>query len=114
MLFVNCSKDDDDQVIEQEIVFINSDGTLIGDGCLDPKNEYAVQITIKSNSEKLRSQEVINYTVNGNLYSVTFTELGTKKIPVNFIGGTNIIQVVNSDLEWSLYFPSQGDFELVE
>lgn len=98
MLFLSCSKEDDFQLLDPEIVFVNVDGTPVLDGdCLDSNKTYALQITLLSNGAgEFKSKEVVEYTINGAVYSVTFTELGTKRIPLNFINGINVAQLIES------------------
>ena len=97
ILVLGCSKEDDFQLLDPEILFVDSDGTtLVKEECLDSNNTYALQITLLSNNGEFRSNEIIEYTINGVVYSVTFTELGTKIIPLNFINGTNVAQLVES------------------
>ena len=104
MFLLGCSKDDDFELLEPEIVFVNTDGNSVLEGwCINSNESYALQITLKSNgSGKLKSKKKIDYTINGVPYSVTFTELGTKTIPVNFIEGTNVAQLIESGNSISL------------
>jgi len=97
MLILGCSKEDDFQLFDPEIIFVNSDSTLVLEGdCLDSDKTYALQITLSSNNGDFKAKQIIEYTINGVVYSVTFTELGAKTIPLNFINGINIAQLVKS------------------
>ncbi|MEX1383048.1 hypothetical protein, partial [Lutibacter sp.] len=104
IVFLGCSKDDDFKLLDPEIVFVNSDGNSVLEGwCIDLNENYALQITLKSNGNgKFKTKKKIDYTINGVPYSVTFTELGTKTIPVNFIEGTNVAQLIDTGESISL------------
>lgn len=103
ILFSNCSKDDELEILNPEIVFVHQDGSTVVSGeCIDSKEQYALQITIKSKSRGTFKPIKVDYTLNGIVKSVIFTELGTRTVPVSFIDGMNIVQIVESGITFSV------------
>ena len=45
---------------------------------------------------------------------MVFTEEGGKLNTINVIEGTNTVQIIGTNLENTINFVAQGDFELVE
>ncbi|MFD1063285.1 hypothetical protein ACFQ1Q_08495 [Winogradskyella litorisediminis] len=121
VLFVvlGCSGDDD--APEQPVINVTNlrvlaqDGFNVGVGsCINPNENYLVEITISTqNSVQLIEPVVVSYTVNGNTSSVTFTEIGIKTIPVNFVTGENVVELVDSGDSVTLNVIAPTQFELI-
>ncbi|SHG51796.1 hypothetical protein [Winogradskyella jejuensis] len=118
-LTFSCSGDDDNT--EEAIIDVTNLRILAQDGfsvgvsdCIDPNENYLVEITISTqNNIQLTEPVVVNYTVNGNTSSVTFTQVGIKTIPVNFVTGENVVELVESGTSVSLTVVAPSEFVLL-
>lgn len=120
-IHLGCSKDDDDDLkitIESfdatEIEFVYSDGSSISaNECIIPNEPYAIQIKTTKNSSGNTNVSKIGYTINGALYSMSFSEAGTKRNPINLVDGRNIAELSATATTDEISYYSQDDFELV-
>jgi hypothetical protein len=125
-IVVACSKKDDheeapvpDVKIESfdpiSIKFVHADGTLIlTDECIGPDLEYAIEIeTVKKSNGNTTVSEV-EYTLNGTLYSISFSQAGLKRNPITLIEGNNMAKLVLKAISSEVKLVVQGDFTLVE
>ena len=115
-LCVNCSGDDDFSTFSPKTInFVNSDGTFILENdCVNPNEQYSIAIDVNTVGAGPSQPTQIEYTINGALYSATFTNDGIKEIPITLQEGTNIAQLVNNGVSSTVYITTQDDFELVE
>ncbi|MDB9859345.1 hypothetical protein OAC43_01405 [Flavobacteriaceae bacterium] len=91
------------------------DGTSIESGaCISPDLSYAIQIVTTKNNEGNTQVSQVEYTINGAVFSMSFTEAGAKRNPITFVAGKNIAEIVKTANSTELSFISQDDFELVE
>lgn len=115
-LITGCSKKDSADTFYEPlgIEFVLQDGTpiLAGD-CIDPDANYAIRIRVSTGGDTSVKTTVIQYTVNGNLSSVTFTNSQTKTINVPIVEGENIAQLVNSGFGSSIYLLATSEYEIV-
>ena len=103
------------KIIANKIGFVFANGSEIPNGgCLDFNKEYAVfiEVLVEGNGNIVPTE--IEYTLNGVLYKMVFNEEGGKLNAINIKEGQNVVQIVGTDLESTIYFTAQGDFELVE
>jgi len=123
-----CSKDDDNtrtivveevKVIETfnpiSITFVYEDGSSIqSDDCISPDLNYAIQIETTKNNEGNTNVSQIEYTINGALYSMSFSQAGIKRNPIVLVNGKNIAELVSTAVSVELNYTAQDDFELVD
>ena len=117
-LMLNCSSDDTQG---EAVVNVTNLRVLLQNGisvdtsaCLNPNDNYFVEITIAvENNVPLNEPYIINYTVNGNTNSVTFTEAGIKTIPASFSTGANLVALVDSGQSLSFTITAPPEFVLV-
>ena len=124
LLFLGCSKNDDDGGTQSKTVesyepaaieFVHEDGSRIQlDECITPDEAYAIEITATKNDEGNTQVSKIEYTINGSLYSMSFSEAGTKRNPITLVDGKNIAQLSATAETDEVFYTSQGDFELVD
>ena len=108
-----CS-DDDELFIKDEISFVNADESkLLESDCIDPNGNYMLLVKVYSNKTEDFPMKIA-YTLNRELYSITFKSSGSKTIPIRLDEGVNIAQIVSSGAENRVNVVSQGDFELVD
>lgn len=116
LVFSGCSKEDKSIIISpSSISFVHEDGTIIAtDECINPDGKYAVKI--ETTSEGSGEYEVIrvDYTINGDLYTMTFLEEGVQINPVTLLDGENTAQIVESGFTSNINFVKQDEFQLVE
>ena len=114
-----CSKDEEEEEFRtfspSAINFINKEGALIsGNDCVDPNNEYLIEIKVNAVGSGTSQPTRVEYTINGALYSMTFADDQSKTNPIILVEGENIAQLVESGFSSSVFRINQGDFELVE
>ena len=122
-LILGCSKNDNDsdvttQTIESfdpvSIEFVDENGVMVtADDCITPDKFYEVQITTVKNVKGNTDVSKIEYTVNGALYSMSFSQAGTKRNPITLVDGRNIIELVKTSESVEVNYVKQGDFEEV-
>jgi len=121
-LIMGCSKNDEDVEIfstvesfePTSIEFVHEDGTSISDNeCIMPQKSYAIQIkAVKKNNGNTKVSKV-EYTINGVLHSMSFSEAGTKRTPIILVNGENIAELSATTLSDKVKFVEQDDFQLV-
>ena len=121
-LIMGCSKNDEDVEIfstvesfePTSIEFVHEDGTSISDNeCITPQKSYAIQIkAVKKNNGNTKVSKV-EYTINGVLHSMSFSEAGTKRTPIILVNGENIAELSATTLSDKVKFVEQDDFQLV-
>ncbi|WP_406682779.1 hypothetical protein N1F78_08750 [Seonamhaeicola sp. MEBiC1930] len=119
-----CSKNDDDPVpppvtVESfdpvSIEFVHEDGTSISStDCITPDEAYAIQITTTKNSNGTTDVSKIEYTINGALHSMSFSEAGTKRNPIVLVDGNNKAELTITATSDEIYFVSQDDFIMLK
>jgi len=124
MLFLGCSKNDDDGGTQSETIesyqpvaieFVREDGSSISStDCITPDETYAIQVTTTENSKGNTTVSKIEYTINGALYSMSFSQAGTKRNPIALVDGKNIAELSATATTDEIVYVSQGDFELVD
>lgn len=120
-LIMGCSKNDDDSVSNtvesfdpKSIEFVHEDGTSISENeCITPHQSYAIQITTIKNNNGTTKVSKIEYTINGVLHSMSFSEAGTKRTPIILVNGVNIAELSGTTLSDEVKFVEQDDFQLV-
>ena len=105
LLILGCSKSDDSAVtptpdVESKVIesfdpisisFVHEDGTSISsDECITPNVAYAIQIETKKNSQGNTQISKVEYTINGALFSMSFSQAGIKRNPISLVNGKNI------------------------
>ncbi|RZS92450.1 hypothetical protein [Aquimarina brevivitae] len=115
LVFVGCSKDDGVTTFSaNSINFVQSDGRAIVDrDCIDPNGQYAIVIEANAVGSGPDTPTKIEFTVNGALYSTTFTNDEMKIIPITLQDGNNIAELVTNGISSSIYVIVQDDFVLV-
>ena len=115
MFFFGCSSDDDHTPVPPKISFVHADGSKIADNeCISPSVKYAIKIEINSIYNKKAKPVRIDYSVNGVLYTMTFSNNGSQINPITLVDGNNMAQIVGSEYKVNLKYIDQGDFKLVE
>lgn len=121
---LGCSKNDDNPVqptttVESfdpvSIEFVYDDGTSIALGeCITPNEAYAIQITTTKNSSGTTAVSKIEYTINGALHSMSFSQAGTKRNPIELVNGRNVAELSSTGTSSEVNYTEQGDFKLVD
>ncbi|MBW1298597.1 hypothetical protein [Aquimarina litoralis] len=116
ILFYNCSNEDDvTTFVPISINFAYPDGTVIlEDDCINPAEQFSIAIGVNTFGVGPSIPTKVDYTVNGALYSTTFTNDEIKMIPITLQEGTNIAQIVNNGRSSTIHITTQDDFVLVE
>jgi hypothetical protein len=119
---LGCSKNDDPVPIPVTvesfdpvtIEFVNENGTSItANDCITPGESYAVQIRAIKNSNGNTKVSKVEYTINGALFSMTFSEAGIKRNPIVLVNGKNIAELSATGSSNEVTYIEQGNFELV-
>ena len=128
LLIISCSKSDDSNdtttpVIESKVIesfdpisisFMHEDGTSISsDDCINPNIAYAIQIEATKNSQGNTQISKVDYTINGALFSMSFSQAGIKSNPISLVNGKNIAELVTTAISTEVTYIVQGDFQLV-
>ena len=111
---IACNNDDTSSktINDFKVSFVYDDGTAIAQGaCIEPDGKYALAI---QGFQLNQFNPEVKYVLNGVNYTTSFTKEETQIIPVTLVAGQNVIQVAESSVKASLYYPVQGGFELVE
>jgi len=112
-LFLACTEHEETAIYPQNISFVHADGTIIAaNECIDPNAKYAIQI--QTNFVDLKRPFRVDYSVNGVMFSMTFTDKATMINPITLSNGNNVAQIIGTDHKATLKYIDQGDFELVE
>ena len=113
---MSCSNDDDVTTFSpRSISFIYSNGiSLSADDCIDPNAQYAILIDVNAVGNGPSVPTKVEFTVNGAVFSTTFTDRQAKSIPIAIKEGVNIAELVKSGVSSTVYVVLQDDFELVE
>lgn len=126
--FQSCSNSDDDggdngphqeeetiSLRATTITYKHGNGTAISNNeCLNPEEDYLIEISVQRVGTNEIKPTQIQYTINGALYSMTFTNVGTQTNPVTVVEGVNLAQLVDTGLQDEIHFIFQGDFDLVQ
>lgn len=114
IVFFGCSDHEDEITIyPQGISFVHADGSEISKNeCINPDLKYAVKV--KTNYVDAKRPFRVDYSVNGVVYTMTFTTSISQINPVTLSNGTNSAQIIGSNYKAVLNYVDQGDFELVE
>jgi hypothetical protein len=112
--FFGCSDEEEERIIyPQSISFVHADGSKIDDNeCINPNVKYAIKI--ETNFFDVKRPFTVDYSVNGVLYTMTFTDTNSRTNPVTLTNGDNSAQIKGSNIKAVLKYIDQGDFELVE
>lgn len=125
---LGCSKDNEsviapgdllNSVVETydpvSIKFVYEDGSAVQTAdCLSPDAIYAIEIEATKNNSGNTKISIIEYTINGVLYSMSFSEAGIKRNPIVLADGKNIAELVSTANNTEITYVVQDDFELVE
>ncbi len=121
---LGCSKNDDNPApppvtVESfdpvSIEFVHEDGTgITANDCITPEEAYAIQITTTKNNNGNTAVSKIEYTINGAIYSMSFTAAGTKRNPIVLVDGRNVAELSSTGTSSEVNYIEQGDFELVD
>ncbi|WP_281233897.1 hypothetical protein [Flavobacterium gelatinilyticum] len=117
-VFFSCSDDKEREPEEiaisaQSISFVHADGSKIAENeCISPNVKYGIKI--ETSHADVNRPFRVDYTVNGVVYSMTFTTALSQVNPVTLSNGVNAAQIVGSNHKAVLTYIDQGDFELVE
>jgi hypothetical protein len=114
MVSFSCSDHEDEITIEpQSISFVHADGSKITENeCISPNVKYGIKI--ETNHADLYRPFRVDYSVNGVVYTMTFTTTTSQVNPITLINGNNAAQIAGSNYKAVLKYVDQGDFELVE
>ncbi len=118
IIFSNCSNDDRPEstiVKPTSISIVKADGTFISVfDCVNPSEKYSVLIKVEGEGGGPVEKSVVEYTLNGELYSMTFNRVEDQMNQITLIEGENIIQLVATGFIAKVSYVTQGEFELVE
>ncbi|MFC4635186.1 hypothetical protein ACFO3O_14840 [Dokdonia ponticola] len=127
LCIIACSNDDDTapviQMEEEEVVnfvvnsirFLDQDANVLSSSsCIDPSLEYFVQITVANNSDPNVVPTRVDYTFNGALSSVTFTNSNPIQTPVTLREGVNNVQLLSNGQTTNIFLVLPSEFEIVE
>jgi hypothetical protein len=119
MIFACSPEDIPTTVVEsftpKSISFVYADGSSITSGeCLSPNSAYAIQIEATKNEKGNTTVSQVAYTVNGVLYSMSFSAVGISYLPIELVEGKNIAQLVETGLTEEIAYVLEDDFILVD
>lgn len=114
IVFLSCSHYEDEIVISpQSISFVHADGSKIAENeCINPNVKYGIKI--ETNYVDQNRPFRVDYSVNGVVYTMTFTTTTSQINPVTLTNGDNAAQIIGSNYKAVVKYIEQGDFELVE
>ncbi|SHN19466.1 hypothetical protein [Flavobacterium pectinovorum] len=113
IVFFGCSDQDEITISPQSISFVHADGSKIAENeCISPNVKYGIKI--ETNYVDQNRPFRVDYSVNGVVYTMTFTVKTSQVNPITLINGNNDAQIVGSNYKAVLKYVDQGDFELVE
>ncbi|MFH6951050.1 hypothetical protein ACHRV6_21335 [Flavobacterium sp. FlaQc-51] len=100
-------------IVPLSISFVHADGSKITENeCISPNVKYGIKI--ETNYVDQNRPFRVDYSVNGVVYTMTFTVKTSQVNPITLINGNNEAQIVGSNYKAVLKYVDQGDFELVE
>ncbi|WP_269235997.1 hypothetical protein [Flavobacterium flavigenum] len=112
-LFLACSDYEERNIYATSISFVHADGSKLSENeCISPNVKYGIKI--ETNFSDINRPFRVDYSVNGVVYAMTFTENTSLVNPITLINGNNAAQIVGTDHKAVLKYVEQGDFELVE
>lgn len=79
-----------------------------------PNTNYSIQIETTKNSQGNTQVSKVDYTINGALFSMSFSQAGIKRNPVLFVDGKNIAELVKTAVNTEVRYTIQGDFQLID
>ena len=113
IVFFGCSDQDEITIRPQSISFVHADGSKIAENeCISPNVNYGIKI--ETNYVDQNRPFRVDYSVNGVVYTMTFTVKTSQVNPITLINGNNAAQIVGSNYKAVLKYVDQGDFELVK
>ncbi|MBF4518999.1 hypothetical protein IRZ71_21805 [Flavobacterium sp. ANB] len=114
IVFFGCSHYEDEIVISpQSISFVHADGSKIAENeCISPNVKYGIKI--ETNYVDVNRPFRVDYSVNGVVYTMTFTVNTSQINPITLTNGDNSAQIIGSNYKAVIKYVEQGDFELVE
>ena len=113
IVFFGCSDQDEITIRPQSISFVHADGSKITENeCISPNVKYGIKI--ETNYVDQNRPFRVDYSVNGVVYTMTFTVKTSQVNPITLINGNNAAQIVGSNYKAVLKYVDQGDFELVK
>jgi hypothetical protein len=114
IVFLGCSDHEDEITISpKSISFVHADGSKIAENeCINPNVKYGIKIV--TNHADVNRPFKVDYSINGVVYTMTFTAVASQINPVILSNGTNSAQIIGSDYKAFLKYIDQGDFELVK
>lgn len=109
----SCSDQDETVIVPQSISFVHADGSKIAENeCISPSVKYGVKV--ETNYVDANRPFRVDYSVNGVVYTMTFTASTFQINPITLTNGENSAQIVGTNYKAILKYIDQGDFELVE
>ncbi len=112
-LFLACSEHEETPIYTKGISFVHADGSKISENeCISPNTKYGIKI--ETNFVDINRPFRVDYSVNGVVYTMTFTTATSQVNPITLANGDNTAQVVGSNYKAILKYIDQGDFQLVE
>ena len=95
------------------IKYVNGDSTAItANDCINPYNNYLLEISIKVNDANSTTPHSVHYTLNDSAKQIEFIKTGKKYVPVKFVEGFNTVKLDATTLKDTLTTHYQ-EFELV-
>lgn len=112
-MFLGCSENEEIAIHPRSISFVYADGSQISENeCIDPNAKYGIKI--QTSFADINRPFRVDYSVNGVVYTMTFTNKITQINPVTLSNGSNSAQIIGTNYKATLKYIDQGDFELVE
>lgn len=112
-VFYGCSEQEETEIYAQNISFVHADGSKIADNeCINPNVKYGIKV--ETNYVDVNRPFRVDYSVNGVVYTMTFTINTSQVNPVTLVNGENFAQIIGTNYKATLKYVDQGDFELVE
>ncbi|MCM0667355.1 hypothetical protein [Flavobacterium tyrosinilyticum] len=110
---MSCSEHEETPIYTKGISFVHADGTKLSENeCISPNVKYGIRI--ETNFVDINRPFIVDYSVNGTVYTMTFTTSTSLTNPVVLANGNNTAQIIGSNYKAVLKYVDQGDYELVE
>ncbi|MFB9076323.1 hypothetical protein ACFFLS_19370 [Flavobacterium procerum] len=112
-VFLGCSEHEETEIYVQNISFVHADGSKIAENeCINPNVKYGIKV--ETNFVDVNRPFRVDYSVNGVVYTMTFTINTSQVNPITLTNGENAAQIIGTNYKATLKYVEQGDFELVE
>jgi hypothetical protein len=116
IVLCSCSKEEQFKTINAtSIDFVHEDGTALElNECINPNTNYAIKIKTNAAGDGIFKRTVVEYTLNGVPYVMSFTSDGEQSNPIKLLEGYNKAEIVGTSLKTYIYFNTHNNYELVE